>query len=50
MEEYQMEEFLRTVHYEALEKRDLNIPNPRPLPGSTTPIPFIIVAFFSSQI
>ena len=45
MEEYQMEEFLRTVHYgKHLKKRDLNIPNSRPLPGSTTPIPFIIVA------
>ena len=29
--------------WKALEKRDLNIPNPRPLPGSTTPIPFMIV-------
>ena len=40
-----MEGYLKIAHYRKLLMKTLNIPHPRPLPGHTYPIPFVIVIF-----
>ena len=37
-----MEGYLKIAHYRKLLMKTLNIPQPRPLPGHTYPIPFVI--------